>query len=45
MVTTLTSAVSGLGADLLSVAGVGLVIGVSIFGLKKGYNLLRSFIH
>ena len=44
MVATLTTAVSGLGPDLLAVAGLGLGIGVSIFGLKKGYTLVRSFI-
>lgn len=44
MVATLTSALSGLGPDLLTVAGVGLGIGVSIFGLKKGYGLVRSFV-
>jgi hypothetical protein len=45
MVTTLTTALTGLGPDLLSIAAVGLGIGVSIFGLKKGYALVRSFIH
>ena len=44
MVSTLTTAVGTLGADLLSVAGVGLAIGVSIFGLRKGYALLKSFV-
>ena len=44
MVATLTSALTGLGPDLLAVAGLGLGIGVSIFGLKKGYTLVRSFI-
>ena len=44
MVATITTALSGLGPDLLAVAAVGLGIGVSIFGLKKGYGLVRSFI-
>lgn len=44
MVSTLTTAVATLGPDLLAVAAVGLGIGVSIFGLKKGYTLVRSFI-
>lgn len=44
MVTTLTTAVATLGPDLLAVAAVGLGIGISIFGLKKGYGLVRSFI-
>ena len=44
MVSTLTTAVATLGPDLLAVAAVGLGIGISIFGLKKGYGLVRSFI-
>ena len=44
MLTTLTTATSGLGADLLAVSAVGLGIGISIFGLKKGYGLIRSFV-
>ena len=44
MVATLTSALTGLGPDLLTVAGLGLGIGISIFGLKKGYALVRSFV-
>jgi Inovirus Coat protein B len=44
MVTTITTALSGLEADLLSVAGVGLGVGVAIFALRKGYSLVKSFI-
>jgi Inovirus Coat protein B len=44
MVTTITSALTGLEADLLSVAGLGLGIGVTIFGLRKGYKVVKSFI-
>jgi hypothetical protein len=44
MVTTITTAVADLQDDLLAVAAVGLGIGVAIFGLKKGYTLVRSFI-
>jgi hypothetical protein len=44
MVTVLTSAVSGLGADLLTVAGLGLGIGISLFGLKKGYSTIKGFV-
>lgn len=44
MVATLTTAVASLGPDLLAVAAVGLGVGISIFGLKKGYGLVRSFI-
>lgn len=31
-------------ADLLEVAGVGLGIGVTLFALRKGYALVKSFI-
>jgi len=44
MVTTITSALTGLEADLLSVAALGLGIGVTIFGLRKGYKVVKSFI-
>ena len=44
MVSTITSATTGLGANFLIVAGVGLGIGVSLFGLKKGWHLVKSFI-
>ena len=44
MVATLTTAVSNLQADLLAVAGVGLGISVAIFGLRKGYSVVKSFI-
>ncbi len=41
---TLTDALSGLGPDLLTVAAIGLGIGVSIFGLRKGYGVVKGFI-
>lgn len=44
MVTTITTAVADLQDDLLSVAAVGLGIGVAIFGLRQGYSLVKSFI-
>lgn len=44
MVTTITTAVADLQDDLLSVAAVGLGIGVAIFGLRRGYSLVKSFI-
>ncbi|MEI8081424.1 MAG: hypothetical protein WCI74_06210 [Actinomycetes bacterium] len=44
MVATLTAAVAGLQGDLLTVAGVGLGIGIAIFGLRKGYGLVKGFI-
>jgi hypothetical protein len=43
MVATITTATSTLGADLLTVAAIGLGIGVSIFGLKKGWSLVKKF--
>jgi len=43
MVATITTAVEDLGPDLLLVGGVGLGIGVSIFGLRKGWSLLKGF--
>ncbi|MEI8081425.1 MAG: hypothetical protein WCI74_06215 [Actinomycetes bacterium] len=44
LVGTLTTAVTGLQGDLLAVAGVGLGIGIAIFGLRKGYGLVKGFI-
>ncbi len=42
MVATITSAVGTLGADLLTVAGIGLTIGVSLFGLRKGWRVVKG---
>ncbi|MGB7982872.1 MAG: hypothetical protein WCF36_18980 [Candidatus Nanopelagicales bacterium] len=44
MVATLTAAVADLQADLLSVAGIGLGIGIAIFGLRKGYAVVKGFV-
>jgi hypothetical protein len=44
MDTVITTALAGLEADLLAVAAVGLGIGVTIFGLRKGYKVVKSFI-
>ena len=44
MVDTITTALTGLQANLLTVAGLGLGIGVTLFGLKKGYSTVKSFI-
>jgi hypothetical protein len=44
MVATLTDAVGTLGADLLVVAAIGLGIGVTIFGLRKGYAVVKGFV-
>jgi hypothetical protein len=43
MVAAITTATTGLQADLLTVAGIGLGIGVAVFGLKKGWGLLKRF--
>jgi hypothetical protein len=42
-VSTITTAVSGLKDDLLAVAAVGLGVGASIFALRKGWRLVKSF--
>lgn len=44
MVATITSATSTLGADFLTVAAIGLGIGVSLYGLKRGWHLVKAFI-
>ena len=44
MVATITAAVADLQDDLLAVAALGLGIGVTLFGLKKGYSTVKSFI-
>jgi len=43
-VSVVTDAVSGLESDLVTVAGVGLGIGAVIFAIRKGWNLVRSFV-
>jgi hypothetical protein len=44
MVAAITTALGTLEDDLLAVAAVGLGIGVTLFGLRKGYSVVRSFI-
>jgi hypothetical protein len=39
-VSTITDAASGMGGDLLSVAGVGLGVGATLFVVRKGWRLL-----
>ncbi|MGV1010419.1 MAG: hypothetical protein ACOYBY_17770 [Dermatophilaceae bacterium] len=39
----ITSAVSGMDTQLLSVAGVGLGVGVTLFVLRKGWRLVKGF--
>ena len=41
--TTMTTALAGLAPDLLKVCAVGLAISVSIFALKKGWELVVEF--
>lgn len=43
-VTAVTTATAGLETDLLAVAGIGLGIGAAIFAVRKGWNLVRSFV-
>ena len=44
MVAVITSAVSSLGPDLLAVAGIGIGISATVFGVKKGWGLLRGMV-
>jgi len=43
-VSTITDATTDLQSQLLSVAGAGLVVGVAVFALRKGWSLLRGFV-
>lgn len=43
-VSTITTATSDLQDQLLQVAGAGLVVGVAVFALRKGWSLLRGFV-
>ena len=43
-VTTITNAVSGLGPDLLAVGAVGIGVSAGIFGLVKGWSVLRRLV-
>lgn len=42
-VSVVTDAADGMTGDLLSVAGVGLAVGASIFVVRKGWRLLKGF--
>lgn len=42
-VSTVTNAVSGLGADLLLIGGVGIGIGAGVLALRKGWKVLKGF--
>lgn len=39
-----TSAVSGMGGELLTVGAAGVGIGVVIFGVQRGWRFLRSLV-
>lgn len=43
-VSTVTGAVSGLDTDLLTVAGVGIGIGATVFAVRKGWKVVRGMI-
>lgn len=40
----ISGATTDLQTQLLDVAGTGLVVGVAIFALRKGWSLLRGFV-
>jgi hypothetical protein len=44
MLATITTAVSGLQADLLAVGGIGIGISAALFGLVKGWGFVRKLI-
>lgn len=41
--TTISTAVADLLPTLLAVGAVGITIGASVFALRKGWNIVRSF--
>lgn len=38
----ITSAFSGMGGEMMTVGGIGLVIGVAILGLRKGFKVVKG---
>jgi hypothetical protein len=44
MVAVITDAVGTLGADLLTVGGLGIAVSAGIFGLYKGWGVLRRLV-
>ncbi len=44
MVDTITTALSNMQGELLQVGAVGLGIGVAIFGLRRGWKLVKGFV-
>lgn len=43
-VSTITTATTGLGADLLTIGAIGIGVSAGIFALRKGWGLLRSMV-
>ena len=44
MVSVITDAVGTLGADLLTVGGIGIGVSAGVFGLIKGWGVLRRLV-
>lgn len=44
MVATITSAIGTLGADLLAVGALGIGVSAGVFGLVKGWGVLRRLV-
>lgn len=42
-VSVIQGEVSGLGADLLTIGGIGVGIGAGVFALRRGWSVLKSF--
>lgn len=43
-VSVITGAITGLQGDLLLIAGAGIGIGAVLFGVRKGWTVVRGFI-
>lgn len=41
-VTPITDAFAGMSGDMMVVGGIGLVIGVAILGLRKGFKVVKG---
>jgi len=44
-VSIVTTAVDGLGDDLMAVAAIGLGVGALLFALKKGWKTVKGFVN
>jgi hypothetical protein len=40
----ITDATSGLQGELMTIAGAGLIVGVALFGLRRGWSVIRGFV-